>query len=122
MDLIKIFTASIVGIPLVFLVFCAVEFMKRMKNQSGEQAISGNGLLVFSLIWGLAIGGLYMVAQTRPPAGDWWIVFVYWFGVIIYGLALGFLASLFYDVLKALVEKLIQKQLESITARLKAVQ
>jgi hypothetical protein len=118
MDLTKIFTASIVGIPLIFLVFGLVEFMKRLKNKDGEQAISGNWPLIVSLLWGLLLGGLYMIAQTRPPAGDWWTVYVYWFGVVVYGLALGFLASLFYDVLKALVDKLIQKQLSSIVERL----
>jgi len=118
MDFTKLFSASIVGIPLVFVVIGAVDLMKRFKNRAGEQAISGNALLVFSLFWGLVIGGLYMVAQTRPPAVDAWTTFVYWFGVFIYGIALGLLASLFYDLLKAMIEKLITKQVETIAERL----
>jgi hypothetical protein len=116
LDLASIFTASVVGIPLIFVVIGMVDLMKRFRNKAGEQAISGNWLLIFSLWWGVILGGLYMVARTRPPAGDWWVIFVYWFGVIIYGLALGLLASLFYDLLKGMIDKLVQRQIEKAVA------
>jgi formate-dependent nitrite reductase membrane component NrfD len=67
----------------------------------------GGAAGLVSLTLGLILGGGYMVSQTRPVTGDWWIVYVYWFGVVIYGLAIGLLASGFYDQVVDILKRLL---------------
>ena len=100
---------AVAGVPLLFVVLGIVEWFKSFKGKDGLPLIAGNGLLQLSLFWGLLLGMCFMLSQTRPPIGDWWVVYVYWFAVVFYGLALGLVASGFYDVIKNLVGKLTVK-------------
>jgi hypothetical protein len=79
------------GIPLVVLVIALVEWIKRF-------GISGQALNALSMGVGAVIGVGYWYAQ-HPLAsfGDW-------FGAIIYGLALGLVASGVYDAAKSVMK------------------
>lgn len=103
-DLTVYIKAAVQGVPLLFVVMGLVWAW-------GKLGLEGKQQLVSSLMTGLALGMLYMVAQTRPPAGDWWLSFGYWFANAIYGLGLGVLASLLYELNKDLIKKLIEKYL-----------
>lgn len=78
------------GVPLALLPFGLVAYLKK-------QGVKDKALLFSSLGSGLVLGIGYIVYQTRPPAGDWWVVYGYWFGAVIYGLGLGLLASGIYE-------------------------
>lgn len=95
-------SAAVNGVPLALVVFGLVAWLKK-------RGVQGGALLTASLCSGLIIGGGYIVTQTRPPTGDWWPVYVYWFGVLIYGLGLGLLASGVYEGGKALVASALKK-------------
>lgn len=86
--------AAINGVPLALLPFGLVAYLKK-------QGVQGKALLFSSLGIGLVLGVGYMVYQTRPPEGDWWTVYGYWFGNLIYGLGLGLLASGVYEGVRA---------------------
>lgn len=86
--------AAINGVPLALLPFGLVAFLKK-------QGVQGQALLFSSLGIGLVLGVGYMVYQTRPPVGDWWTIYGYWFGNVIYGLGLGLLASGVYEGVRA---------------------
>lgn len=103
--------AAVAGIPLLFPVWGLVQLFKLFKNSEGGQLINGNVLLIISFAWGLILGGGYMVFATQPPVadGNWYTQYVYWFGVIFYGLSIGILASVFWEALKVIVDKAIQK-------------
>ena len=79
------------GIPLVVLVIALVEWIKKF-------GISGQALNALSMGIGAVIGVGYWYAQ-HPLAsfGDW-------FGAIIYGLALGLVASGVYDAAKSVMK------------------
>lgn len=94
--------AAVSGVPLLFVVIGLVWAW-------GELGAQGKAQLVSSMLTGLALGLPYMVTQTRPPTGDWWLAFGYWFAAIVYGLGLGVLASVLYNVNKDLLKKLIEK-------------
>jgi hypothetical protein len=94
--------AAVNGVPLVLVVFGIVAFLKL-------QGLQGKLLLLCSLGTGLLIGAAYMVYKTRPPTGDWWVVYGYWFGVVMYGLGLGLLASGVYEGGKSAVQSVIAK-------------
>ncbi len=64
------------------------------------------------MLVGLLLGSGYAIAATRPPEGDWYVQYVYWFGVIVYGLGLGGAAAVFWDALKAIVERAVQRMVE----------
>jgi hypothetical protein len=114
MDITVYLQAAMRGVPLLFVVLMLVEALKRVKNKDGEQAVNDNWLLLSSLLIGLVLGIGYMVASDRPPAGDdWYPIFVYWFGLFIYGTGLGLLASLFFDALKGIVEKAVEKLIKA---------
>jgi hypothetical protein len=101
---------SVAGVPLLFVVLGLVEFTKAFRNSAGGQLVTGNGLFLLSLLYGLLIGGGYMIGSTRPPApGDAWIAFVYWFGVGVYGLAVGLVACGLYDTIKNLFTKIVER-------------
>lgn len=102
----SVYLKAVAGVPLLFVVFGAVEIMKQLKNSAGQQLVGGNALLLLSLGWGVAVGAGYWIAQEPPPPAFEWS---YWFGVACYGLGLGYLASLFFDAVKALVNKAIGK-------------
>lgn len=88
--------ASVQGIPLVLVVMAAVYFV-------GRAGVSGRTQLLASLAIGQALGTSYIVTQVRPPAGDGYELFVYVFGALFYGLALGLAASGVYEMGKGLV-------------------
>lgn len=85
------FSAAAAGVPLVFVVFGLVWWAGRAFQLQGVTKY------LTSLLAGLLLGGLYMLSATRPPAGDWWLIFGYWFGVGVYGLGLGVLTSVLHD-------------------------
>lgn len=104
MDL-NIFTsASVAGVPLVLVVIGLVEWVKGFKGADGQPLFSGNTILLISLGIGLLLGGGYMLTQTHPPqTNDWWPHFTYWFALLIYGLAMGLVASGLYDTTKSIM-------------------
>ena len=101
--------AAVAGVPLLFVVLGFVEWLKSFKNKMGEQLINGNWLLLASMLVGLVLGGGFMVTKTRPPAGDWWVAYVYWFVTIVYGIGLGIVASGIYNGAKRLIAGLGNK-------------
>jgi hypothetical protein len=78
-------TLLVGGVPLVLVIFGLVEFSKSL-------GLSGKWLTVFSLVLGLAFGIGYKIAAAGLPTA-----FGGWFEVIVFGLALGLVASGFYD-------------------------
>lgn len=114
MDLSNFLKASVAGVPLVFVIIGLVEWCKRFKRADGSQAINGNWLLLISMILGLVLGGGFMISQTRPPIGDWWTSFVYWFALLVYGLAMGIVGSGLYTAVKGMVEGQFVKLFERI--------
>lgn len=111
-DLTFLLESAVNGIPILFIILALVEFAKRLKKSDGTQAIQGNGLLFLSLTIGVFFGTGYMILTTRPPSGaDWYPIFVYWFSVFIYGLALGLIAAGIYDIQKNIIQRQSEKQL-----------
>ena len=108
MDVTFFLNAMIEGIPLLLVVFVAVQFLKSFKKPDGSQALDGNTLLGASMAIGLVLGVLYSIFAVRPPEGDWYEDYKYWLGAATYGIALGGLASLFFDAIKAIVAKAIE--------------
>jgi hypothetical protein len=79
------FNALLVGgIPLIIVIFGLVEFIKSL-------GLKGHALTVTSLILGVLFGLAYHIAQTTIPA-----TFGEWFTAVIFGLAMGLVASGFY--------------------------
>jgi hypothetical protein len=105
MDLQSFAKATVAGVPLVLVIVGLVVWFKSFKRKDGNRLFSGNALLVISMLVGLLLGGGWMITQTRPPAGDWYLVYVYWFAVLVYGLAMGIVASGLYEVARSFVEK-----------------
>ena len=108
MDVTFFLKAMIDGIPLLLVVFVAVQFLKSFKKPDGSQSLDGNVLLAASMGIGLVLGVLYSIFAVRPPEGDWYDNYKYWLGAAAYGIALGGLASLFFDAIKAIVAKAIE--------------
>jgi len=80
------YSQLLVGVvPLVAVIFGLVEFSKSL-------GLKGNALTIFSLVLGLAFGMAYKIAETGVPVG-----FASWFAAVVFGLALGLVASGFYD-------------------------
>ena len=106
---------SVLGIPLIFAVMGLVEWAKSFKKPDGTQVVTGNGLLCVSMGVGLVLGIGYQIITNRPPTGpDWYPHFVYWFGVSIYGVSLGLVASGLYNSVKNIISALFEK----LTAKL----
>lgn len=76
------------GIPLILVVMGLVELSKSF-------GASGKALTAISFVIGLVLGVLYQVS-LGVPAG-----FAGWFGSIIFGLALGLVASKVYDAIRS---------------------
>jgi hypothetical protein len=76
------------GIPLIFVVMGLVELAKAFGAQ-------GKLLTGLSFAIGLAIGVLYQLSLFMPAN------FAEWFGAVIFGLALGLVASKVYDAIKS---------------------
>lgn len=96
---------SINGWPYILVVIGLVSWFKEFKRPDGSRLFLGNDLLLISMGIGLVFGGAFILAKTRPPVGDWWTVYVYWFGAVVYGLLLGLVASGLYNVVKGFLEK-----------------
>lgn len=98
------------GWPIIFLIIGLVEWSKQLKNKEGSQLITGNNLLILSMSLGVFFGVLYMIALGRPPeGGDWYAIYVYWFGVLIYSFVLGIIASGLFDVVRNKLAEIFQK-------------
>ena len=95
------------SVPLLFVIFVLVQGLKLLKNKQGGQLIDGNGLLISSFAIGLVLGIIYSVYAVKPPVGDWYGDYRYWVGAAAYGIALGGMASLFFESIKAIVTKAI---------------
>lgn len=78
------FTMIVNGVPLVLVVLGLVEWLKRV-------GVTGRASLAASLVIGLVLGVGYQVS-TAMPAG-----FGEWFAAVVFGLALGLVASGIYD-------------------------
>ncbi len=77
------------SIPLMVIVFGLVEFVKSL-------GFTGKVLTVVSMVLGIIFGMAYQIAASGLPVG-----FPGWFAVIIFGLAIGLVASGFYDFANA---------------------
>lgn len=73
------------GIPLMVVIFGLVEFSKSL-------GLAGRWLTALSLTLGLVFGILYQGAISGFP-----VTFTGWFGIVVFSLALGLMASGFYD-------------------------
>ena len=78
-------TLLVGSIPLIIIIFGLVEFIKSL-------GLQGKVLTVVSLIIGLLLGLGYHLATVGLPVG-----FAGWFTALIFGLAMGLVASGFYD-------------------------
>lgn len=110
MDISPILTAAVNGIPIVIPIMVLVFVVRKLGAEGRE-------LTLASFLIGAVIGAGYIVAMTRPPAGDWWIIYVYAFGALLYGVTLGGLASLLYDQQKELLARLLAKLLEALAPK-----
>jgi hypothetical protein len=77
-------TLLVGSIPLIIVIFGLVEFIKSL-------GLKGNALTIASLLIGVALGLGYHIAQSGVPAA-----FSGWFTAVIFGLAIGLVASGFY--------------------------
>ena len=77
----------VAGVPLIFVVLGLVQWVKSL-------GLTGNAVKVVSLVIGLLLGIGYQLSVAMP------VGFAGWFGVIVFGLALGLVASGIYDVVK----------------------
>ena len=75
----------VAGIPLIAVIFGLVEFAKRF-------GLQGNWLTIFSMVLGVGLGIGFKISESGVPIG-----YSNWFGVCIFGLALGLTASGIYD-------------------------
>ncbi|MEA3327799.1 MAG: hypothetical protein U9R53_10935 [Chloroflexota bacterium] len=88
------------GIPLVLVVIGLV-------YAAGEKfGVSGKWQFLLSLGIGLIFGGGYQLASVGPV-----VDFAGWFGIVVYGLSMGLLASMLYDSAKDLLSKIVEKLL-----------
>jgi len=81
----------VAGVPLLFVVLGLVQWVKGM-------GVTGNAVKVVSLVIGLLLGVGYQLSVAMP------VGFGGWFGVAVFGLALGLVASGIYDVAKDVVK------------------
>lgn len=86
------FDVFINGIPLAGVVIALVEWVKAF-------GVRGNALRAVSLVIGLALGGAYQYSTAAP------VDFGGWLGLVVYGLALGLMASGVYDAARSAVGK-----------------
>ena len=88
---------AVAGVPMVLVVVGLVEYVKAW-------GVSGKWLLATSSLIGLILGGLFMFANSPPPADmASHEVFVYWFGLVVYGIVVGLVASGLYSAVKSVI-------------------
>ncbi len=73
------------GIPLLVVIFGLVEFVKSF-------GVKGQALTAVSAFFGFIFGMAYKISQSGLP-----VDFSSWFVTIVFGIALGLVASGFYD-------------------------
>jgi hypothetical protein len=73
------------SIPIMIVIFGLVEFSKSL-------GVKGNALTILSLVIGLLFGLGFHIYSAGVP-----VSFSTWFEAVIFGLALGLVASGFYD-------------------------
>ena len=84
------FDTLLVGtIPLMIVIFGLVEFAKSF-------GLSGRILTILSMLLGVALGLAYQIASNGVPAA-----YAGWFEIVIFGLAVGLVASGFYKFANA---------------------
>lgn len=83
----------VAGIPLMIVVFGLVEFIKSF-------GLKGWLVTLLSLLIGLALGIGYQIARAGLP-----VDFAGWFSDVIFGLAIGLVASGFYKFLNDRIPK-----------------
>lgn len=110
--------ASVAGVPLVLVIVGLVVWFKSFKNSDGSRKFTGNQLLIISMLIGLLFGGSWMITQTRPPAADWYPIFVYWFAVVAYGAMMGIVASGLYEVARSFVEKTFAELFKNVVVKM----
>ena len=98
----NVFDVAVNGVPLVFVVMGLVEFIKR-------RGVTGNALSYVSMGLGLVLGGGYQISQIGVPTS-----FSTWFGVGIFGIGYGLVASGIYDVGDAMVDRAVTQLLEKL--------
>ena len=86
-------TLLVNGLPLSAVVFGLVEFIKSF-------GLRGHWLTIASMLLGLAFGVSYQIANAGIP-----VSFAGWFGVAVFGLMLGLVASGLYDFIDARTPK-----------------
>lgn len=107
--------AAVTGVPLVFVIVGLVYWFKEFKAQDGSPLFTGNQILIISMIWGVLIGGGYQVFKTPLPEDPGvYPLYTYWFAVLVYGVAMGLVASGLYSTVKSLVEKQFDKLLQAM--------
>lgn len=92
-------TAVVAGVPLIFVIVGLVEWLKKL-------GVTGIWLTISSMVIGLLLGVGYYITVGRPPIGDPWLMWGYWFAVIIFGLAMGVVASGLYDAVKNIISSI----------------
>lgn len=85
------FDQVINGVPLILVVMGLVELSKSFGAE-------GRILTAISFVIGLVLGVLYQVSLGIP------VGFAGWFGSVVFGLALGLMASKVYDAIRSASE------------------
>lgn len=80
------------GVPLIFVVMGIVELIKAF-------GLHGKALTAASFAVGLALGIAYQISLGLPTG------YAGWFGAVIFGLALGLVASKVYDAIRSAANK-----------------
>lgn len=99
-DLSQFITVSVNGIPLVAVLIGLVEYFKRL-------GATGRQLQIISMALGIVLGAGYQLATLPPEAAPTTTQgsFAFVFGVVIYGLALGLIASGIFDAADSIFKK-----------------
>ena len=90
--------AAVAGVPLLFVVIGLVQWSKQL-------GLAGKALIGASMGIGLVLGGGFQIATAGLPAD-----FGQWFGVVLYGLGLGVVASGVYDAAEKVIRNGTQQQ------------
>jgi len=91
-DPVSFFSVSVAGVPLIFVVIGLVQWLK-------DLGLKDKALKVSSLVCGLLLGSGYQLSQAAPTS------FAGAFAVLVYGLALGLVASKVFDAGKLLADR-----------------
>lgn len=94
-DLSMYFTAAVGGVPILFVIIGLVEVVKALK-------VPGSYLRPIAMLFGLVFGVMYQFAELGAPAE-----FAGYFAYAIYGLGLGVLAFMGYDLMVGIVTKAV---------------